>query len=818
MMSNPTFLTAGIAKSAGHLRESPKPDRQRLRLPMAGLFLVVALAWTTAASAASRDKVNYESYNGFMMPPTPVLPRRESHPSLWFASTNDIAALCQKRDADDYSRRLWQQISHDPLLQGPLPSVPVGGGEAFHQYYGNMSKLAKINALMSILGEESRRETFRARAVEALKRAYDGPIYETTSKKGAKGMGDIYRAVWAQNFCAAYDWVQPYLSAADDQAIRQRLAKEAQTIYDNLYVWTDRPHNHRSKPAWALGTMALTLSSHPQAREWLARSLKAANENTKYFFSADGIYREGPHYLLFSALNFIPFLYHYRNVAGVDGFPVFQPAFEAVVATRNSEGWLPNLYDSYLRPFPTHMVAKPYLSRATWLNPEASLGHVLQWNFCNTDFGVFQRAMAKSGYNYTGATLDYTLEVDEFLTYEPAVQPIAPSASPTLFLKGGQTVFRNRWSFNEAAQRYLLFQGVAAADNHFHYDHLSFVIQAENQMMASDSGYSRGDYNDAIRKEWYITPAAHNVVTANGFAPVDPGENVTPVSRDNLDTDFFDFEEKEAPYPGRAVQHRAIAFPGEEYFVVIDQLSSPQPADYVLYLHGGRGEMSGDGIRRVWTYTNDLFGAAARMAAWVLPGGATLSDRKGELTYIKGDYAEFGYVSAAQRASNATFMQIIIPLAANSPLPHVSDLSGQSVIAATVEKDGTLDTFAARRGDTPVRAGKLETDAGFAWVRSRAAAAEWAMQQGTVLTHDGVDLVKSTVPITIAGRAGPASLEAAINTVSTNYTLALPTQKNARLKSICFNGAKADAQVKGDRLSIKLKGSGRLAVEFFAGD
>ena len=357
---------------------------------------------------------------------------------------------------------------------------------------------------MSVVGEESQGEHFRARAVAALKRAYDGPVYEhTTDKKNPEGIEDIHRATIGQNYCEAYDWVQPFLSKAEDAAIRQRLIREAETLYDNLYVWNSRPHNHLSKPAWALGTFALTLSSEPHAKDWLARALKASNQNTKYFFSADGIYREGAHYLLFSALNSIPFLYHYRNVSGVDDFPVFQPVFETIVATRNGKGWLPNLYDSYLRPFPTHIVARPYLSSPTWLNPDSHLGNVLQWNFLNTDFEVFERAEAKTGFNYTGATGSFTLAADEFLTYDPAIIPVAPTVSPTVFLAGGQTIFRNGWSFNDPAERYLLFQGVAQADNHFHYDHLSFIIQAENQMMASDAGYSRGTYDDSTRESWY---------------------------------------------------------------------------------------------------------------------------------------------------------------------------------------------------------------------------------------------------------------------------------------------------------------------------
>lgn len=784
----------------------------RYRIHSLTVAFISIFSLTIPGFAASHvEDARYQTYDGFTIPATAVLPPKEIHPSLWFKK-DEIEGLRQKRDADDYTRQLWQQISHDPLLTMPLPEPPKSSDDPqMQKYYATLSKVAKVNALMYLLGDETNREQYRTRAVAALKRAYDGPIYDMNPK--SDGVGDIWRGTWAQNYAAAYDWVQSSLSPADDAAIRLRLAREAEYISTNLYVWAPHPHNHLSKPAWGLGTLALTLSENPNARNWLAKAIKATNQNTKYFFSADGIYREGPHYLLFSAINFIPFLYHYRNVSGVDNFGVFQPAFEAIVATRNGKGWLPNIYDSYIKPFPTHMVAKPYMTRATWLNPSAKLGNILQWNYRNTDFTPFEKAHEHTGYNYTGDTLGYTLDVDEFLTYDPAIQPIAPSISPTVFLRGGQSVFRNNWAFDDPQTRYLLFQGVALADNHFHYDHLSFIIQAENQMMASDSGYSRKSYGEPIRKQWYITPEAHNVVTADGQAPVDSGESVTPTSRDSLDTPFFAFQEKDAPYPDKALLQRAIAFPAKDYFVVIDQLTAPQPVNYQLILHGGRGKMESDGIRRVWAYSNDAYGPAAKMAAWILSDGAALQDKEGEITYVKGDYAKFGYVSATLKAQDTTFMQVLIPLAATDALPKVTDISGKSALAAIVEKNDQMDTFVARRSEAPVQAGKVETDGRFAWIRSQKGIEEWAVQEGSTLDYASNELFESSMPIAIAVRETSFGCEATVKAGASPYTLTLPLAPNQKLKSVSFNGATMAATAEAGHVRVVLNGSGILVVE-----
>jgi len=45
---------------------------------------------------------------------------------------------------------------------------------------------------------------------------------------------------------------------------------------------------------------------------------------------------------------------------------------------------------------------------------------------------------------------------------------------------------------------------------------LDFILEAEGQMMCSDSGYSRGTYTDPERTDWYVTAAAHNTLTFDG--------------------------------------------------------------------------------------------------------------------------------------------------------------------------------------------------------------------------------------------------------------------------------------------------------------
>ena len=104
------------------------------------------------------------------------------------------------------------------------------------------------------------------------------------------------------------------------------------------------------------------------------------------------------------------------------------------VAVRNSNGWLPNIEDSFIRPFPGHMAAAMYKDAKTSLHSSAPLSELLMWAWNTTDMKPFEAYTERTTYNWTGATWDYTLPLDEYLTYDPSIKPTMPDASPTVFL------------------------------------------------------------------------------------------------------------------------------------------------------------------------------------------------------------------------------------------------------------------------------------------------------------------------------------------------------------------------------------------------
>jgi len=798
------------------------------------VILAISLGSVTALQAG-KDFLgaNWESHSGFQVSTEAVLPEKEEHPSLWF-DKDGLAAFKIQLNADPTIREYWSKVKNHAFLTSPFPEmVPAdelwipelasANNKRIHKYYGDMTQIPLYCGFMAWMTDDpNEKERLITRAKEALLRVFDGPFYDLDPKGSGvdKSIDEIYQAIWAQSICAAYDFVQPFLTKEEDTAIRARLLKAARYTHENLDSWAAGPHNHLSKPAWGLAAYALTLTDEPDAADWFRNAMEAANKNTHYHFSSDGIYREGGMYYIFSWLNYVPFLYHYKNVSGVDYFEDFKKSFEWGVIGRNANGWIMNVEDSFIRPVPTQMVAKAFKDHRSFLAPEVPFSEILQWNFQTTDYQPFRDIEKISGFNYTGATWDYPKELYELITYDPSIPARAPTADPTIFMDGGQTFFRDRWTNKEKDQSYLLFHNVPQADNHDHNDTLSFILYAKNQMMASDSGYTRSSYGEDIRYTYYRRPQAHNTLTFDDIPLGDFVENQPNPSEDRLNTSFFDLEKKSAPfrrYLGeiQGSAQRTIAFIQSEYFLVLDEvkghIQSGEKLDgkFDVFFHGGRSSVEQDGDEFTWSYEDDRYGDAATLITYQLSPGSEIEVSDEESTYIKADYAAFPTLRTSKAGSSALFGQILFPIGQDEQAPQIEDYSSENLLGAKISRGDTTDLFLKSHSDKKSSKEGLELDGDFAWTRHESGKLiQVAGQSVKQVTVGGKNIFSSDQRSTFAIKMGE-NMELGIN-IEEPTTVVLDLGK--KISSVSINGENLPFKTTDTGVEMLLKESGNYQL------
>lgn len=722
----------------------------------------------------------------------------ETHPSLWFTA-DKVSALYAKRTASSYTLTVWTRYVSD---LSNYKSTNISSTDE-----NDRPRMAKLEAFTWIMTGDT---AARRKAIECLMIAYDNVPRTATSSDFGDSYDEIYRATWLQNYCEAYDWVQNQLTGAQDTTIRSKIIAEVLLLRNNMVSgakYAPRPHNHRSKPAWAIVTAALTFSSDSRAADWLTFGLTEANTVTKYMYSDDGIYREGSHYNLYNMVNMIPYLWHYKNVSGVDQFPYYQKAFEMLVRIRDGKGWIPNVEDSYVHPIPSQLVAAAYKNTSTTLHPTAPLSEILQWNWANTSF--FTK-------DYTGATTDVVWSIDEFITYDPTITATMPQISATQRTKSGIVIFRDADSYLASPTRYLLFHGVAECDNHNHPDLLSYILEYNNTILATDAGYGADGSSDD-KRAWYISNAAHNVVTVDTVGPQDLATNVPPKDIQFINSSFYDFAEKQAKTGAtNGAIKRGIAFPNKKYWVVYDLGTASSKPVYRLNIHS-RGTMSRTDNKITWLTGTDNYGTPQKLHTFVLTSGTkTITDKTGWTSLWKDSVSQ-SYVEIAQTDSNVAFLHLLYPDASTSSFPTITDLSANGVLSFQLTSTD-VDIFALQQSNNTISLGKLSTNAVFSWVsNTNTVLSKYAITRGTSLTWNGSETLHADYQITAAADlTNKDDNILVVDTLSQNTTIQfLPVRSADSITQVLYNGSAISFTKSRGQVVVTVSGTGKL--EFICG-
>jgi len=177
--------------------------------------------------------------------------------------------------------------------------------------------------------------------------------------------------------------------------------------------------------------------------------------------------------------------------------------------------------------------------------------------------------------------------------------------------------------------------------------------------------------------------------------------------------------------------------------VVIDRVDAQQAMTVKSYLHGGRGTLTTTGGEHTWTYAADRYGPAARLRTWIVAPGATTTVRQGELTYIKGDFAEFPYLETISKTMSMPWMTLLKPVSSRDAAPFtVADRSTGTHTAFVIDSAQEHTLVAAGRRRALVLDG-VETDGKLVIVRRDHA--------GKVLQH----FVQGATYLRVAGQSLP---------------------------------------------------------------
>ena len=541
--------------------------------------------------------------------------------------------------------------------------------------------------------------------------------------------------------CQAYDILRGagYCPSSTHGKVRENLAKLADDLYAigrNSIYWLKT--NYQLKITSAVGIAAITLNTAGHADEWINWAMTKFWQVFQHQTTAEGGYGEGPSYLLYSAVNYLPFMRaynlfmdgkggYYKGGSATYWIPNFlsdnrvKAVHDWGVKIRMPNGTRPGFDDSYYVPFVSGLLA----------TSEDTSGH-------DTDH-VPGTGTDHYGWDwYTYETLPQTsrerffsdynvdLSVDILCAFDAGMRRRPPGGSPTQFLPdAGTALFRSHWG---KGTTYMLLLGEngnmittttdplgSSQESHEHPDNAGIVLYAHGDLLALDSGYANWDERGKTKK-----PKNHNIVTIEGDLSFYDYTYVDGFIDHYFDTDYMDFAEvktyiKAGYNEGWWLHHsyvdyrRSVLFPNHRYFVVIDVLNpvqwgfSRQYHHYYWRLHGnGLGGKDPSSPEGSYTHLDGQGGVWTREHGKLM-AFVTTDRGSPEITHDQDVHAlkwkresesfKTHEVLMAKKNVNSNsseydvrFLSVLYPAGSSDPLPVISPLNISDAAAVKIEE------------------------------------------------------------------------------------------------------------------------------------
>ncbi len=612
-------------------------------------------------------------------------------------------------------------------------------------------------------------------AMEGIRTYGDKALQGLHGMNTSVGYTDYDDYIWIaeelMQFCQAYDLLlgakYPFSNTRDKTIAKNRIEDLTINLYKKTALgWMSdyNPYaynNYRIKAASALGMAAITLNDeeayyyftwqHP--REWMGYCLHTLDKilATVQTTDKEGGYAEGPHYLKFSATNYLPFMWAYylftdgqdtRILGKTYKSPLkdqrFKNIHDWIIKIRMPDGRMPAIDDSFMDDyFYNGMLAGIY-------QEIFGQGREYAWDWIES----------KEPY-YVG-----DLAVDLICAYDDTVKPLEPTWKPTQFLpEAGNVIFRSNWGKDATYMALLGEHGDMRSRGlgHDHPDATSFIIYAKGELLAMDPGYISWDQREKVNRA-----KNHNLVLVDGISGVDA------YIENYFDMDSMKYSEVRTMAYMNYVKtdiRRSVIFPEGKYFIIVDDLQSLSAHNYDWLLHGNGGGTSGGSCDKaengaVWSI------GRAKLKAYI-----TTTDGRATINSDKLDYHEGGYnrllthnvLKANRYASKIKFLTVLYPAGIGENFPAMRDFYAKGAVGIEIKRPeiNAADVIIARDNKEPkaeISAGAsglkdIVTDAQHLFVSAGAASKEiryFFAKGATYFKYDGNDSFKTSKPADIA--------------------------------------------------------------------
>jgi hypothetical protein len=651
------------------------------------------------------------------------------------------------------------------------------------------------------------------------------------------------------NYGMAYDWIQPFLSPAEDTDLKAKIEAaclKTYALYQNppWYGGTAGTTtwryfvNVRMRIAGGLGMASLALGSYEGAAERVDYILDdlftdkyegggypngMPTFQAKAVVARDGIYKEGASYENDSFTSLSPFLLAYHHHTGLDAFAGIrgfdhrlQLMYKTSLQLTMPNGSMPTVNTGWMGPIATNEVVASLMPNGA--------EQMWYWN-------TFTRRTA-------------WMPVLTLLTYDQALDAAAhPPAYTSQILKTA-AVFRTGWTADDT---WLLLDSAdePCRSVHDQPSQTSISMYARGAYLLIDPGDGRQYGDDSVEHAWISeSPAAHNLVTIDGMegpigtAPATPtkvwryGGDTQPVADpaildEGFTSPFFDYAETRINGYANAPDvssRRSIFFPAKEYVVILDELDSANTHRYDQLLHFGGKLGSGqfDGTLTVSTDeatwdTWNANGEAVELRTIFLNPGATLTAQKGPTDWASDQIVDHSYLRASRQGSDCDFLTLLLPCKTTEPAAQLTRLAGSGSVGGTLTLGVNTDTHGlAINGGTAISIGQLQANAKYAFVRETSGSPSLlALKRGKQLTYAGdrwIDVSANTTLTLDVSDSGACRGRIAYPGSKVSLSIRKPAGRTA--KKVTLNGTALPFTHANGMVAFSLTAGGNLAIEY----